>query len=160
MRMIYHFRLGDNSSWIELTHAASMIKELAPIYLIVQELVNPGQYLIVEEPESHLHPGAQFGLAKMFAKLANLQVNVLLTTHSPVMLRKLSHFIRKSEDASKENIDPSYARIYWIREGKRGSTSQPVKISEFGTLEQIPTFDEVINDLYEEELNLVKEETP
>lgn len=160
IRMIYHFRLGEDASWIELIHAASMIKELAPIYLIVQELVNPGQYLIIEEPESHLHPGAQFGLAKVFAKMANLKVNVLLTTHSPVMLRKLSHFIRKNENGSKENINPNDARIYLIKEGKKGSISHPVKISDIGTLDEIPTFDEVINDLYDEEMHLSREVEP
>ena len=158
-RMIYHFRLGENVSTIDLIHAASMIKELAPIYLIVQELVNPRQYLIVEEPESHLHPGAQFGLTKIFVKLANLQVNVLLTTHSPVMLRKLSHFIRKGGNGPTDYIDPRRAAIYWIKEGKYGSTSQVLKISKYGTLEEIPTYDEVVNELYEEEVSLHKEES-
>lgn len=158
VRMMYHFSLGESASWIELTHAASMIKELAPIYLIVQEVVKPGQYLIVEEPESHLHPGAQFALAKIFAKLAHLQVNVVLTTHSPIMLRKFSHFIRKEVNESAENVEPSRAAIYWMKEEKLGSISQVLKISDFGTLEKIPTYDEVVNELYEEEVSLSKED--
>jgi len=158
MRMIYHFHLGENMSSIDLIHAASMIKELAPIYLIVQELVNPRQYLIVEEPESHLHPGAQSTLTKVFVKLTNLKVNVLLTTHSPVLLRKLSHFIRRKGNEPNDYIDPRRAAIYWIKEGKSGSTSQVLKISKCGTLEEIPTYDEVVNELYEEEVSLHNQE--
>ncbi len=158
LRMVYYFHLGTNASSIELTHAASMIKEVAPIYLIVQELVKKGQFLVVEEPESHLHPGAQFRLARIFTKLANLKVNVVLTTHSPIMLRKFSHYIRKNTDGQSENIEPKNAALYWIKEGKTGSVSKEIKVSDYGTLDQIPTYDEVSSELYEEEVSLYKEE--
>jgi predicted ATPase len=158
LRMVYHFNLGSKIGSIELTHAASMIKEIAPIYLILQELVKKGQFLIVEEPESHLHPGAQFRLTKIFTKLANLKVNVILTTHSPIMLRKFSHYIRKNTEGKSEFIEPKNAALYWIKEGDTGSISKELKVSNYGTLDKIPTYDEVSTELYEEEVNLYKEE--
>ena len=158
-RMLYRFRLGEKQSTIDLVHAASMIKELAPIYLIVQELVFPGQFLIIEEPESHLHPGAQFDLARILTRLTNTGVRVFLTTHSPIMLRKLSHFVREESDELIDHIDPDSAAVYWIKENKSGSSSQVLRISKYGTLDEIPTFDEVVNELYEEEIALQKEES-
>lgn len=156
-KMTYLFSVGEKRSTIDLVHAASMIKELAPIYLIVQELVNPGQFLIIEEPESHLHPGAQSAFAKILALLVKSNVNVFLTTHSPIILRKLSHFVRNKTKKSEELIASSDAAIYWIKDGRSGSTSHLLEISKYGTLDEIPTFDEVVNELYDEEMSLQKD---
>lgn len=151
-RMIYRFRLGDKQSTIDLIHAASMIKELAPIYLIVRELVHPGQFLIIEEPESHLHPGAQYKLARILAKLTKEGVYVFLTTHSPVMLRRMAHFVGKLPSETERILDFRDVGIYWLKEGKYGCTTKILKISKYGTIDEMPTFDEVINELYEEEI--------
>ena len=40
-----------------LAHTSSMVSELAPVILFLKYLVRPGDLLILEEPESHLHPG-------------------------------------------------------------------------------------------------------
>jgi predicted ATPase len=156
-RMIYRFHVGDKRSAIDLVHAASMIKELAPIYLIIRELVHPSQFLIIEEPESHLHPGAQYKLSRILAELATQGVRVLITTHSPVMLRRLSHFVGGKPDGKETILSPNNVSIYWLKDEKYGCVSKTLKISKYGTLDELPTFDEVINELYEEEVTHHKE---
>jgi len=47
----------------------------------------------VEEPESHLHPAAQVKLVEVFARLAREGLNMLITTHSDILLRKLAHLV-------------------------------------------------------------------
>ena len=44
---------------IPLLQASSMVSELAPVVLYLRHVVQPGDVLIIEEPESHLHPGMQ-----------------------------------------------------------------------------------------------------
>ena len=48
------------NGWIKdlpLMNASSMVSELVPVVLYLDYVVKPGDVLIIEEPESHLHPG-------------------------------------------------------------------------------------------------------
>jgi predicted ATPase len=156
-RLIYRFSLGKKDGSIDVIHAASMIKELAPIFLIVQELVDRGDYLIIEEPESHLHPGAQIRSANVIGDIVRNGVNVLITTHSDILLRAFGHLKGKE---SVERLPKSLAHrdiaIYWLKESEIGCISEVVKLSKRGTFEDIPTFDDVVRDLYETEQQLEK----
>ena len=58
-KIVYRFSKKQERGSIDVIHAGSMVKEIAGLYLAIQEFVKPGTYLIIEEPESHLHPGAQ-----------------------------------------------------------------------------------------------------
>jgi predicted ATPase len=156
-RMIYRFQLGKKYGSVDLIHAASMIKELAPVYLLVQQLVHPGQFLIIEEPESHLHPGAQCKFATILATLAAKKVSVFVTTHSTVVLRKLAHSLRVKAEGDKTLLSFGEIAMYWLKDGKYGSTAKPLRISKRGILDEIPTFDEVVSELYEEEVKIDEE---
>ena len=48
-----------NTDKFSLDQTSSMVSELAPLILFLKYLVRPGHLLILEEPESHLHPAAQ-----------------------------------------------------------------------------------------------------
>ena len=52
-----------------LDQSSSMVSELAPLILFLKYLVRPGDLLILEEPESHLHPAAQRQLARGIVRL-------------------------------------------------------------------------------------------
>lgn len=157
-RLVYRFSSGEKTSSTDVIHAASMIKELSPIYLIVQELVTPGDFLIIEEPESHLHPAGQVRLVNIFGTLVNSGVNIFLTTHSDLFLRALGHLISKHD--VEKNIVPlgrDSVAIYWLKDGEFGCVSEMLKLSSYGALQDIPTFDEIVKDLYETELDLERE---
>jgi predicted ATPase len=149
-KMVYKFKFKDKESSIDLIHAASMVKELSPIYLIIRELADKGSLLIIEEPESHLHPAAQIKLMEIFAKLVNEGLNILITTHSDLLLRKLAHLIMESS-SKKTNVylKPEDVAVYLLKPNEKGFISQKVNI-----IEELPTFDEVIEQLYEKEKEL------
>ena len=52
-----------------LNQTSSMVTELAPVILFLKYLIRPGHLLILEEPESHLHPAAQRQLARGIVRL-------------------------------------------------------------------------------------------
>ncbi len=156
-RLVYRFSSGEKTSSTDVIHAASMIKELSPIYLIVQELVEPGDFLLIEEPESHLHPGAQVRFVSIIRNLVNNGVNIFLTTHSDLFLRAVGHLVSKHDEEKGEvPLTGDSVSIYWLKDGRFGCVSQELKLSSYGALQDIPTFDEVVQDLYEEELELEK----
>ena len=88
---IYYIRNGEI---FELHRTSSMVSELAPIILFIRHLTRPNDLLIIEEPESHLHPAAQLPLARAFARLLGQDVNLLLTTHSESFVQQLGHLIQ------------------------------------------------------------------
>ena len=88
-----------------LDHTSSMVSELAPLILFLKYLVSDGDLLILEEPESHLHPGAQRQMARGIARLVNSGIKVIITTHSDMFVAQINNLLRLSH-ASKR----------WIRE--------------------------------------------
>ena len=88
-----------------LEHTSSMVSELAPLILFLKYRVNPGDLLILEEPESHLHPAAQLRLARGIVRLVNAGVRVLITTHSDTFVSQINNLMRIS-----------FASQRWLRE--------------------------------------------
>lgn len=61
--------------------------------------------LILDEPEAHLHPKWQNAFAEIIVLLVKeLNVNVLLTTHSPNFMLALDAFMRKYDISEKTNF--------------------------------------------------------
>ena len=80
-----------------------MVSELAPLILFLKYLVRPGDLLILEEPESHLHPAAQRQLAQGIVRLVNAGVKVLITTHSDIIISQVNNLLALNQ-ASPELI--------------------------------------------------------
>ena len=57
-----------------------MVSELAPVVLYLRHLVQPGELLIIEEPEAHLHPGMQAAFTRELARLVTTGVRIVITT--------------------------------------------------------------------------------
>ena len=94
-----HFTYRPNG-WKEdlpLMHASSMVSELAPVVLYLRHLVRPGNVLIIEEPESHLHPAAQVEFTRQLAKLVQQGYRVIITTHSEWILEELANVVQRSQ---------------------------------------------------------------
>ena len=87
------------SGWKEdlpLMRTSSMVTELTPVVLYLRYLVSPGDMLIIEEPEAHLHPGMQTVLAREIARLIHSGVRVIMTTHSEWFLEQIGNLVRLS----------------------------------------------------------------
>jgi len=83
---------GEHES--SLVRVASSIAELAPLHLFIRYYVRKADFLVIEEPEAHLHPSAIKEVARVLALLANKGVRVLIITHSDYLLSKLSSLIQ------------------------------------------------------------------
>lgn len=79
------------SNELPIRRTSAMVADLAPLSAWLRGLVRPGDLLIVDEPESHLHPEATRLVARALVRLANVGVRVLCTTHSSVLLHQISN---------------------------------------------------------------------
>lgn len=93
----FAYRPTDWDTDLPLMRTSSMISELAPVVLYLRYLVRPNDVLIIEEPESHLHPAMQAAFARELARLIRSGVRVMLTTHSEWILEALANLVRLSE---------------------------------------------------------------
>ena len=101
---LYRPRGWDDA--LRLTNASSMVSELAPLVLYLRHLAEPGSLLIVEEPESSLHPAMQVELVRRLAAVVRAGVRVIVTTHSEWVLEALANIVRSSKlpETRRKNV--------------------------------------------------------
>ena len=92
-----HYRPATWQRALPLTSASSMVSELAPVVLYLRHVVGTGDVLIIEEPESHLHPAMQVSFTQVLATAVKAGVRVVVTTHSEWVLEALANLVRLSE---------------------------------------------------------------
>ena len=82
---------------LPLMNTSSMVSDLAPVVLYLRHVVQPGETLIIEEPESHLHPAMQVEFTRQIAALVHAGVRVIVTTHSEWVLEELANIVQRSK---------------------------------------------------------------
>ena len=87
---------------IPVQRASAMVAELAPLLTWIDGRLLPGDLLIIDEPEAHMHPEAVLAVAEALVALSHYGVKVLCTTHSSDFLHQISNCILRSKaDSSK-----------------------------------------------------------
>lgn len=76
--------------------------------LVGLHAVDQAMIIYIEEPEIHLHPRAQFALAKCIVNAANRGARVVIETHSSQLLLGLQTAIAQNE------IDPKHVIFHWF----------------------------------------------
>ncbi|MCY3658307.1 MAG: AAA family ATPase [Caldilineaceae bacterium] len=123
---------------IGLTRTSSMVSELAPVVLFLRGVMGKGDWLIIEEPEAHLHPAAQTSMAQLLGRMVRAGLKVVITTHSDWLLKEIGNLIREGElEANPESDDTRGP--HWLKPNEVG-TWLFRKESETGssTVEEIP----------------------
>ena len=82
---------------LPLINTSSMVSELAPVALYLRYVARPGDTLIIEEPESHLHPDMQVRLVRELAAAVKAGIRIIITTHSEWVLEELANLALLSE---------------------------------------------------------------
>ena len=93
----FHYQPATWRKELALTNTSSMVSELAPVVLYLRHVVREGDLIIIEEPESHLHPQTQVAFTGFLAAVAKVGIRVIVTTHSEWVLEALANLVRLSE---------------------------------------------------------------
>lgn len=148
---------------------SSMVSELAPVILFLKYLVRQGDMVILEEPESHLHPASQREMARAIVRLVNAKVNVIVTTHSDYFMGQLNNLLMLSRVpngaahldhlSAADQLNPKdvVAYDFKIDDSLGGSMVEELPVDpDVGIAEE--DFRKVAEELYEETIGL--QETP
>ena len=130
---------------LPLMNASSMVSELAPVVLYLRYVVNPGDLLIIEEPESHLHPAMQVEFIRNLAAAVQSGIRVLITTHSEWVLEEVANLVsisnlpgdrRKGIDSANISLPESDVGAWLFNPSNRprGSKVEEIRLDrESGT---------------------------
>jgi len=100
----FYMQTNDKQK-LDLHMTSSSTLELLPLVVFLKHFKVLGdKFLVIEEPEAHLHPKAQVEMARLLVMLVNSGAKVLITTHSDYILNELSNCIKLSSinDKKKE----------------------------------------------------------
>ena len=101
----FYYRPASWRRELPLMNTSSMVSELAPVVLYLRHVVRTGDVLIIEEPESHLHPAMQVSFTRYLANVVKAGVRVLVTTHSEWVLEALANLVRLSDVAKSRRSE-------------------------------------------------------
>lgn len=162
----FHYRPQKAEQALRMNRSSSMVSELTPLVLFLRGIVQPGDTLIIEEPEAHLHPRAQTKMALALARLVRAGVRVIITTHSDWLLEQMGNLVREGEvmKLGKNKTEPTT----WLTKEEVGAwwfhVDKPVVEIPFDYIEGIEPKDyydvaeELHNSTVELQQHLLNEE--
>ena len=121
----------DNYDYIELSdrklvplsYSSSGQQEVVWLLTLLRSYAALGQksLIIIEEPETHLHPDAQYLLVKFIAAfLNNTGSQAIVTTHSPYILSSFNNLLyaakRGKEAVNREAVDCIIPMQCWLND--------------------------------------------
>jgi len=119
---------GPKSSEVLITDVGFGVSQILPV-LVMCYYVPEGSTILLEQPEIHLHPSVQMGLADVFIDVAkNRNVQVILESHSEHLLNRLQRRLAE-ESVSKDNV-----ALYFCNVGTTGSKLNELDIDLFGNI--------------------------
>ena len=84
--------------------SASIVKTLSSLTFYLKHLSQIGDLIIIDEPEMNLHPDAQVILARIFVKMVNNGLNLLISTHSDYIIRELNNMITLGSIEDRQSL--------------------------------------------------------
>ncbi len=176
-----YFIPKDTRLKLTIPQSSSTVCSLLDLSFYLHHIAEEGDLLMVDGPESSLHPENQRRIARLFARLVNLGVKVFITTHSDYIVKELNTLIMLNHDKphlkriAEENgyqkdelITAEQVKVYVaekallpLEEGQkrrqRGDTLVPADVHpEFGI--GVPSFDSTIDEMNRIQDEIVWEE--
>lgn len=106
---------GRKREMVSLADVGFGVSQVLPV-LVATLAAAPGQLLYIEQPEIHLHPRAQIGLANVLADAAKRGVRVIVETHSARLLLAIRSLV--AEDETSRNLDSNLVKLHWFQRTK------------------------------------------
>ena len=156
----YQYRPAGGES-LPMPQVSSLVSELAPIILVLR-YAKKLSFLVIEEPEAHLHPKVQRVLARTIVRLVRKGVRIILTTHSDLFCQQINNCLKLGSLSEAERslvqkqlgYDPSEyltaedVRGYSFQNTPKGSVVTPLQNGPFGL--DMPPFNQELENILDE----------
>ncbi|TGQ89975.1 DUF3696 domain-containing protein [Mesorhizobium sp. M8A.F.Ca.ET.208.01.1.1] len=141
-RWMARVRVHNGGPSVPLTDVGTGVSQVLPVITLLQ-YVPEGSTVMLEQPEIHLHPLAQAGLADVIIQAAShRRVQVILESHSEHLLLRLQRRIAEAV------ISSDRVKLYFA-EGKTGASSLvPLDVDLLGNIRNWP--DKFMGDAFNE----------
>lgn len=126
-------RQFNSSSEVLISEVGFGVSQVLPV-LAICYYVPEGSTILLEQPEIHLHPSVQAGLADVFidaVKKRNIQI--ILESHSEHLLLRLQRRM------SEETIAPEKITLSFCERKENESINVPLHLDKFGNITNWPT---------------------
>jgi predicted ATPase len=135
------FRLGDESGWQRPANIGYGLIYAFPILVALLTSV-PGQIIVIDSPEAHLHPSAQSRMGRILAKFAAGGRQIIVETHSDHLLNGCRLAVADQAILSDD------VAIHFFAGAQSGGVTSPV-INKDGEIDAWPSgfFDQSEKDL-------------
>jgi len=131
---IYQVRVQKTpfSAKVLITDVGFGVSQILPV-LALCYYVPEGSILLLEQPEIHLHPSVQSGLADVLIDVVkNRRLQIIVESHSEHLLRRLQ---RRIADTT---ITPDQTALYFCEAGDAGSELRRLDVDLFGLITNWP----------------------
>ena len=117
------------ADYVNIADVGFGVSQVLPV-LVALLVAEEGQLVYVEQPELHLHPRAEYGLARIMADAASRGVKLVVETHSALFLLHVRTLMATGD------LDPDVVKLHWFsRDTRDGAT-----VIHSGVLDEIGSF--------------------
>ena len=136
-----HLSYGDDV----LPMVGTGVSQVLPV-LVLCLTSNPGDLILLEQPELHLNPSIQQKLAEFFLAMSKTGRQLIVETHSEYLVTRL-RLAGLKQDADQD----LYKLLFVEKNGTEGTIYREVKSNSFGEIQEWPKgfFDQATNDIRE-----------
>ncbi|MBK6726515.1 MAG: AAA family ATPase [Xanthomonadales bacterium] len=113
-----HATQGGARDLVSIADVGIGVSQVLPV-LVALLAAAPADTVFVEQPEIHLHPRAQRALATPLVDAALRGVNVIVETHSHLLLTELQHRVARGDFR-----DPSEVKFHWLSRDEQSGRSR------------------------------------
>ena len=128
----YELLVKYRGAVVNLKDVGVGVSQVIPV-VVAALFAKPGHIVIVEEPESHLHPLAQAKLAELLASVSAARgVQFIVETHSEHLFRRMQTLM------ARQKVLPGQAAMYFVEREGQAAKLRELKLDDLGRVANWP----------------------